>query len=544
MNLLHLKRLAGVLALSHAAALSWAAQPIQHVVVAGDTLYDLAERYLDDPAQWQALALANGNPQPTRLPPGLVIVVPAELLRARPGGARIEHLSGDVTLQAAGQAPRPLAPDDVVLDGDVLVTARNGFATLRLADGSLVRVAGDSEVRFDRLGYSVRRKRGDTRVGLTRGRVESSVPRRTAGPANRFEVQTPVMSTGVRGTRFGVSMGPAGAAADVSEGRVAAQARSAGAVAVRAGMGLSSQAPAAPVRLLAAPDLGGVPVLQERPLIDVAFPAVPGALAYRAYLTRDTALDQVVANDVFATPRARLEGLEDGHYLVAIRAIDAHGIEGAVASVPIDLRARPEPPATLAPDVGGEVASADVELRWAAVTQAASYDLEVARNIDFAQPLVQQRVTGTAHALAALATGQYYWRIRSVPAEGAPPGRPGPYSDPRAFSVRPPVATRVEVQQSADRLALHWDGEPGQTYRVQVAGDPQFAAPQIDLTTDAPRLDAPALDGGRYYLRVQATDPDGYVRRYSTPQAFDVRRLVRVGAGALRVDGGAGVELP
>lgn len=523
-----------------------ALEPVRHVVVEGDTLYDLAERYLDDPGFWPELARANGSPDPQRLPPGQVVVVPAELLLARAGGARVEHLSGDVSLRRGGAEARALTLDDRVLDGDVLVTARNGFVTLRLADGSLVRLAGESELSFTRLGYSVRRKVGNTRLELGRGRVESSVPPRVGGRANRFQVDTPLMSTGVRGTRFGVSVGSAGASTDVAQGRVAAATPSAGAVPVRAGMGLSSQAPGAPVRLLPAPELAGVPHLQERPLIDVAFAPVPGAVAYRAYLTRDTDLDEVVANDVFASPRARLEGLEDGRYLVAVRAIDVRGIEGAVAQAAIELRARPEPPATLAPAPGSELAGGDVALRWTLAAGVAAYDVEVARTSDFGEPISRARVAGDTHVLAGLASGDYVWRIRSLPPEGAPPGRSGPYSDPRPFSVRLPVAAQVGVELDAGRLSLSWDGEPGQRYRAQVAAEPTFAAPLVQADTDVPRLDGLALEGGVYFLRVQATDADGYVRRFSTPQRFEVTRQVRVGSGVLHTGSGsgAGVLLP
>lgn len=47
-----------------------------HVVIAGDTLYALAQRYLGDGALWPAIAMANSITDPTVLQVGRVLAVP------------------------------------------------------------------------------------------------------------------------------------------------------------------------------------------------------------------------------------------------------------------------------------------------------------------------------------------------------------------------------------------------------------------------------------------------------------------------------------
>ncbi len=520
---------------------SWALEPLRVDVRPGDTLYDLAERYLDDPAQWEVLARANGSPHPLRLPPGSTLLIPAELLRARPGAATVEHLSGTVQVRLGGEPARALTLDDRLVDGDVLETARNGFVTLRLADGALVRVAGDSELTLQRVGYAVRRQRADTQVELVRGRVESSVPTRAGARRHRFQVDTPLMSTGVRGTRFGVTAAAGLTSTDVDRGLVQTQAQGARGVRVAAGQGVSSRHPADAVPLLPAPDLAGVPALQTRPLIDVAFPAVPGAVAYRAYLAENATLDRVFDNAVFDAPRVRLEGWVDDHYVIAVRAIDANGIEGEAAIHAFELHARPEPPATLSPLPDAEVLVGPIAFSWTEADGIGAYDVELMGDTPHAAPRHAVRVQAPRTEVALAEPGRYQWRIRAVPADGS---RPGPFSAPRDITVRAPVATQVAIAAGDDGLTLQWDGEPDQRFRVQIDTDERFTAPIAQFDLDVPRLQGVALPPGTLYLRVQATDADGFVRRYTTPQRFFVPRLVRHGDGMLITSDGSRVDSP
>ena len=72
-------------------------------------------------------------------------------------------------------------------------------------------------------------------------------------------------------------------------------------------------------------------------------------------------------------------------------------------------------------------------------------------------------------------------------------------------------------------LSLSWSGEPGQTFEFELAKDKSFQTIVVarkGLTE--PTIDLPLPAPGRYYSRVRATDPDGFVAPYTTPQEITV----------------------
>ena len=59
-------------------------------------------------------------------------------------------------------------------------------------------------------------------------------------------------------------------------------------------------------------------------------------------------------------------------------------------------------------------------------------------------------------------------------------------------------------------------------YRVQLAREPEFNQPVIDTYADRPALELPRPAAGRYFLRIQAVEPDGYEGPYERPTIVDV----------------------
>ncbi len=522
--------------------------PLEHKVRQGDNLYTLAEAYLDDPLTWPALAQANGNPNPLRLRPGSILLIPEALLRKKPGGARVVHVSGTVTYQIRQGAPAPVELGMRLIDGDSVRTERNGFVTLEMADGSIVRVSGSSELRLERLKYTLVRKQADTRLELERGRVESRVVPQGSG-RSRFQVDTPTMAAGVRGTEFGVTVNDRGqVSSDVLSGRVEVRAlKSNKTELVTGGYGgalVDNESSIALAPLLQAPDLASAPTLQERPLIDLSFPALTGAAAYRAYIAPQTAPDLVAANQVASTPRLRFDGLDDGNYVVVVRAIDEQGIEGRPASHALRLKARPEPPVTMRPEHKGEISSGQLVLQWAQLENAAAYRLQLARDEAFTDLLaVPASLQAATFTVDDLRSGQYYWRVGTVVPGKDGQADNGPFGDPREFSVRRPVATQVDVEQNDNAVRLRWDGEEGQRYAVQIGRDMQFANLLEQFETTEPQVVLPTLEAGNYYLRIQASDADGFKRAFSQPQRFHVQQFLRSSGGhAVRTNDGQEIQ--
>lgn len=150
-----------------------------------------------------ALAIVSRPRSEAPLPQPLVQDAPPA-----PPVARVAMASG---LERIGVRSEVLRDGSQLEAGDVVTTTRGGWATVRLADSSAVRIAGSTELRFNRV------EAGDVALELERGRV--------AIRASHVERKAFVVSAGgllvqVVGTVFEVSSTKALTEVAVSEGRV------------------------------------------------------------------------------------------------------------------------------------------------------------------------------------------------------------------------------------------------------------------------------------------------------------------------------------
>ena len=145
--------------------------------------------------------------------------------------------------------------------------------------------------------------------------------------------------------------------------------------------------------------------------------------------------------------------------------------------------------------------------------------MQLARDPGFRDLVADQDAVAVTEArVGYLAPAEYFWRVASVRADRDQ----GPFGDPQRFTQKPLPA--VPEPPSADERELHftWVGEPGQTVRLQVARDGAFRDLVADLALDAPRVSLAKPEPGTYFMRVQATDPDGYVGPNTATQRFEV----------------------
>ena len=111
----------------------------------GDTLYDVAARYLQGADDWQLLQQINGVPAPKHLQPGVALKLPVARLRKEKLTARVIAVQG-MAERASGDAFVPLANDATLAEGDRVRTGPNGFVTLELADGTHMSLPPDSQL--------------------------------------------------------------------------------------------------------------------------------------------------------------------------------------------------------------------------------------------------------------------------------------------------------------------------------------------------------------------------------------------------------------
>lgn len=518
------------------------------MVQAGDTLEGLSQSYFGTPRLWHQLQARNKVKDPRQLQPGSVVWIPVGLLPAE--SAQVEFVHGDVKVHTAepgastnpaAAANPPVAAGTMLAEGTRLQVGPDGFVTVRLADGSVVKVSAQSDVQLRQLRRRGRAGSVQSVVEIQRGSVESSVAPSTDA-SRRFEVRTPRAVTSVRGTRFGVALSESGdTTAAVLPGAVAVQSRTADnpaphtatATVLQPGQGLAVQADGtvgSPRSLLPAPDLTSLPAaVHDLGLLALNVPGQAGANAYQAIVARDAELTQVLRSGTFANGQLRWKGLDDGQYFISVRAIDAAGIAG-LPTQPLTVKTQPVPPLYQKPAPDAVVSNAGGQLLCTQVAGVRWYRIQVATQADFNAPVLDEsRLDSCTLSVAHLPVGRYFWRaasVRELPGGGVDQG---PFAAPQPFKlVQQPPALSAQALQADDggtTVSLRWPGQAGQRYRLQLAREMRFEKPVLDTLLDEPRWAASDLAAGTYFLRVQVLDPSGLQGDFSPP------RSIRVGTG-------------
>jgi hypothetical protein len=505
-----------------------------YVVEPGDNLFTLAERYMASADGWRLLQAHNGVANPYRLAPGTRLRIPLGQIPEQPGAARVVFVSGPA--QADGE---PLRAGQALRESARIVTAAGSTVTLELPDRTRVTLPPGTTVAVQRLRTFRKSGLTDTVIRVEGGQAETRVAPEGGG-VGRFELHTPMMVTGVRGTRYRVAADAAGSRSEVLEGRVGvsvARSGAASATAVTAGYGIGVAAGhrlSRPVALLPAPTLQPLPDTVVGPATEASWQAVPGAAAYHVAVARDAALTELVWTGDTVDTQIGLDGLPEGPLHLVVSAVDAQRLAGRPASAPFAVRLNPPAPFTLQPAAGTVRYGESAAFEWAAVGAAASYELAVSADAGFAvtAATLQGKSEQAAHKLAP---GAWLWRVRSLDAAG----RPGPWSAAVPFTLEPapPVPT---LNDDGNRLRIGWPADARATagYRVQMAEDAAFTRIVADQRSADNELALPRPPVGTYYVRVARAAADGRepAAAFSAPQRLDIAGYLRDGlGGAIRI---------
>lgn len=521
-----------------AAAVSAGEPVFTHVVTREETLIALSRRLLADPRQWPQLQQHNRIADARRIPVGTVLKIPVRLLATEPVPARVLSASGEVS----GPQGVAVAAGQALPQGARLQAGDGGQATLQLVDGTVLRLRAGSAVQVE----TSRRLPGSggalSGVKVEDGQVEVQAQKRSGAGAPGFQISTPQGLLGVRGTEFRVSVDARAETTrnEVLEGQVMTEGRDGRAGrSVAAGFGVvvdRSGTVTPPVRLLAPPDVSAWPALQERVLVRFPIRPQPAVVAYRAQVAAaaDPAFERVLQDVRSTGAELRLVDLPDGDYRIRVRAEDAQGLQGRDALHLFTLKARPEPPLPTGPGPKAVVSGARLDLAWASVDEARSYRLQLARDEAMREPIQDQRtLAGTAWSVDALAPGVYFWRLAS---ERSATDQ-GPFGPVQRVELRALPAPLPPPRVGEDSLKLAWEGLPGQTFEVELARSADFAVLELTRRTEQSALELRLPGTGRYWVRMRARDPDGFVGPYTAPQAFTVPNCLR--DGQQRCVGGA-----
>lgn len=498
-----------------------------------DTLIALGRRFLADPQQWPQVQAFNQIADPRRLAVGTVLRIPVRLLAKEFVPAQVLAVSGDVR----GADGRAVVEGQAVPQGGSLRTG-DGQATVRLVDGTVLRLRPSTAVQVDTSQRLPRVGGVLSGVRVHEGQVEVKAQKAVNAGLPGFSVSTPQGLLGVRGTEFRVAVDVrAGVTrSEVLEGQVAASGHAGGPVQrIDAGFGVvvdrTGTVPP-PVRLLPAPEVAGWPTRLEQVLVRLPLRVQSGAVAYVGQIASDARFEpvlQTVRVEARAdTPVLRFADLPDGRYLLRVRAEDALGLQGPDAQHAFTLKARPEPPLPTAPAAGTILTATQVEFTWTGNPDARSYRWQLADSEDFRAPLQDRRgLEATLRSVGDLPPGVYHWRLASERSASDQ----GPFGAVQRLELRAQPAPLAPPQVGTGGIRLAWDGLPGQTFEVEFARDARFAAVELARQTTAPALDVALPGTGRYFVRLRARDPDGYLGPYTASQQFDIPNCLRDGQG-------------
>ena len=515
---------------------------VEFVVVKADTLIGLSSSVLVSPTAWREVAKINHIANPNLIVPGQHLRIPTRLLRGDAVSATLVSVSGP-DVRTGDTSAVVGAP---VNEGQTIQTGPDSSAVLELADGSRVRVPPSSLAQVaasrnygGRLPANAAASPEDAAAAkapsswfagtmrVLRGGVEVFATKVLR--AKPLEVVTPTAVVGVRGTQYRVTLDDNAEKrthSEVLEGVVHFDvASSSNGPDVRMGYGAAADASAAPpqvARLLPPPDLGALPERFERPIVRFTPAGEPTPL--RVQVAADPGFDQIVSDQkVAAGSEVRIAGLEDAPWYLRARRIDTQGIEGLDSTHPFILKARPEPPAYLAPRGHAKAPVGKVDFAWAANANASRARLQVATDPAFGQVIDDRDNLDTANLSADIAQpGTYYWRLASI----RPSGDHGPFGDPQSFELRP-LPEPPTGGRSADgkSLVFKWGARAGDKQQVEFASDPAFkqVISRDELSGAEWTLPIPT-SGGRYYFRYRSVEPDGFVTPYSETLMIDVPR--------------------
>jgi len=512
---------------------------ITYYAAQGDTLISIASAQTSDRNSWMELGKLNHIGNDRRIPIGTAIIIPANLLPDDPSEASVSAFSGQVNLTNPTGLTQQAVIGVKINEGGQVATGNNSFVTFALSDGSHISLPSNSRVKLSVLRMARYTKAPRTEVTLLDGNVESRVTPLESNKG-RYEVHSALATAGVRGTHFRVAVVDKVIASEVLSGVVAV-----GSIAkpatldLPAGTGnvIDSTGVGKAVPLLPAPTLATDGALQERPTIQFALNAVEGAVSYHAQIATDRDAQNVLAETQNKNTSVKVDGLPDGDYFLRVTAFDAQGLEGLPNVLPFKLKARPVPPFSSLPKT--KVRGDTVDFSWIEAPDAQSYHLQVARDAAFHDLLIDEKKVSDLHfSSGAMVPGKYFWRTASV-SEHEGKSDHGPFSDINQFELLPPQKEASMADNGGHEISFNWPSEPGQKFLLQIASDAAFKSIYLSKQTDQADIRIERPEVGIYYVRVQATDSDGYVGAFSAAQKFTIYSRWTTGSGDdLKIDGG------
>lgn len=426
------------------------------------------------------------------------------------------------------------APDELHT-GDQIFTDKASQAKVRFDDGSEIALAENSLVKIEKQG-------GKTTLDMSKGFVSGKFGGSGKGEftikmggtqvklAQGAELQAKVDPNDKNATRVALVSG---------DGAVQAAGGKTLALAKNQVLSVDTKTGAATVQevtvSLLLPKVGEQLDAGDNPTLFFKWDAKNPSLVYTVVVARDSRFQDVVTRRETSNKALTIPTLPSGTYYWKVQSEDrASGKRDESIQASFTL-VRLDPPELLAPVPGkifqmeGAARAVIVSFLWRAGGPARAFELEVACDRAFTQPVLKRQLADSAFDAKDLAEGAYFWRVRS---RGESAAKVSPYSSAQEFKIERaqlPSAPRLAEPKAGGRFApseavtFRWDAVQGaSSYQFELSRTKAFAAGDVTSTknVDGTVLTMAPDVPGSYFWRVKAVDPFGREAPYSEARAL------------------------
>lgn len=400
-----------------------------YTVQAGDNLSTLAQSVLDTSKRWPEVAKYNKLKNPQSITPGQVLRIQLPWLKNVPAEARIESLTGAVTLN--GKLARI---GDKVSAGAKLETPEGASVRMSLPDGSTLSMLEKTQLEATTLNKKLQGNYFSALFRLVTGRIDALKKKYPDGQAP-LRIEALHGTIGVRGTHFRMGQEAGNTLAEIEQGLVSFGDEKVGKpIALAEAQGSVGDGVHAPVMtpLLSAPMLGGLAEDFPPDQIRFTLPDKVGAQGYRGELASDEKFLQLFAAVRSDDATIKLPTLAEGVYWLRLRAVDEHGLQGMTATTKLVVKTHAAKPATKI-----EIKPTSLNftgnrllINWEGQPDF-KYQCQMSDTSDFDHPVLDIIVQQSELHIPTPNPGKYILRVRAINSEDAK----GDWSEPLSFKV-------------------------------------------------------------------------------------------------------------
>ncbi|GAA0465948.1 FecR domain-containing protein [Parasphingorhabdus litoris] len=385
---------------------------VDYVFKKGDTLFELAQKYMRKRSDYVTVQRLNRIANPRFIPVGKTISIPFRLLKYRESEASLSAFRGNVAIADGGRNITPVR-GLAIGEGSRLATSAGSFLTLQLEDGSRISMPSNSKMRITRLRQILLTDSIDYELAVDSGRVRSKVTPFDK-KADRYRVRTPVAVSAVRGTdyRTRVDEETGTAFSETVEGSIDVAAGEsfdgAASVSVPEGVGAAATVTGelATADLLTPPEIVDPAKVQSEETLDFSIAPRATAKAHRILISSDAGFVDVVTEQLGDGQTISLASIPDGRYFGKATAIDEDGFEG----MPFNYSFKRQ-----LSTLSGSADSGDFGYRFKWVGAGSgkrTYRFQLMLGGTDTVPIVDEAgLTRDVITLSDLPDGEYFWRV-------------------------------------------------------------------------------------------------------------------------------------